>query len=171
MTDMSEVPAAEPAACATTSDYVFSIRSYAPFKEFGGGFEGDNRGPSTASEATSRMAASLIFNPQTGKYGKPMATSSGTVLLPRGWRGMGEPRVTLVSAVPVPNGIAFRMDMSGSNPIFKGFAPDIDLHANITFTLESGFLRVLAHLTGDRFPNAEMFVSDGRGKSQRAHDV
>lgn len=148
------------------SDYVLNMRSYAPFKEFGGGFEGDNRGPSTATSATSRMAASLIFNLQSGKYGRPTATSSGTVWLPRGTRGMAEPKVTLISAVSVPNGLAFRLDMAGSNPIFKGRAPDIDLHANITFTLETGFLRVLAHLTGDAFPNAEMFVTDGSGKAK-----
>jgi hypothetical protein len=166
MTDMSEVPAAEPAVCAPTSDYVLNLRSYAPFKEFGGGFEGDNRGPSTSPQATSRIAVSLIFNPQSGKVGKPRATSSGTVYLPLNWRGMAEPRVTLVGVVGVTNGISLRLDLAGSNPLLKQIAPDIDLHTTMSFTLEYGYLRALAQLTGDRFPNAEMFVTDDRGQAR-----
>src|SRR5688572_11005531 len=126
---------AEATICAPVSDYVLSIRSYAPFSQFGGGFEGDKRGPSTSPEATSRIAVSLIFNPQSGKVGKPKATSSGTIWLPLNQRDMAEPRVTLVSAVPVPNGISLRLDLAGANPLVR-WAPDIDLHATMSFALE-----------------------------------
>jgi hypothetical protein len=142
------------------------VRSYAPFSQFGGGFHGDNRGPSTSPQATSRIAVSLIFNPQTGKVGKPMPSSSGTTFLPLNWRDKAEPRVTLVGVARVTNGISLRLDLAGSNPLLRRIAPDIDLHATMSFTLEGGYLRVLAHLTGDRFPNAEMFVADDRGQAR-----
>lgn len=165
MTDMSEVPRADADVCARVSDYVLNVRSYAPFARFGGGFEGDNRGPSTSKTATSRLAVEIMFNTQSGQVGKPMATSSGTQWLPLGIRGMAEPRVTLVSTSRVPKGVSITVDLAGSNPLVPG-APDIDLHATLWFTLESGFLQVLAALSGDRFPNAEMFVTDGRGEAR-----
>lgn len=157
---------AEETICAPVSDYVLNLRSYAPFAQFGGGFEGDSRGPSTSTAVTSRIAVSLIFNPQSGKVGKPRATSSGTTYLPLNWRDMAEPRVTLISAVKVTNGISLRLDLAGSNPLLRRIAPDIDLHATMSFTIAEGYFRVLAQLTGDRFPNAEMFVTDERGQAR-----
>lgn len=162
MTDLSEVPEE---VCAPVTDYVLTVRSYAPFPRFGGGFEGDNRGPSTSKTVTSRTAVEIIFNPQSGKIGKPKATSSGTTWLPLDVRGLEEPRVTLVNTSRIHNGVSITVDLAGSNPLVFG-APDIDLHATLWFTLEGGFLRVLAALSGDRFPNAEMFVTDGSGKSR-----
>lgn len=155
----------EPELCTPITDYVLSVRSYAPFSRFGGGFEGDNRGPSTSRSAASRVAVEIMFNPQSGCIGKPMATSSGTTWLPLNIRGLAEPRVTLVSTSRIPNGVSITLDLAGSNPLVFG-APDIDLHATLWFTLEGGFLRVLAALSGDRFPNAEMFVTDGRGQAR-----
>lgn len=151
--------------CAPVSDYILNIRSYAPFPRFGGGFEGDNRGPSTSPSATSRIAVAIIFNPQTGRVGKPKATSSGTTFLPLNARGSAEPRVTLASASRIADGVSLRLDLAGSNPLVLR-APDIDLHAAVQFTLRGGFLSTLAQLKGDRFPNAEIFVTDGLHQSR-----
>lgn len=46
--------------------FPINIRSFAPFKEFGGWFAGDNRGYSTSMSATSRLAQSFSYGP-TGK--------------------------------------------------------------------------------------------------------
>jgi hypothetical protein len=100
MSDTSEV--SEPEVCTPVTDYVLSVRSYAPFPRFGGGFEGDNRGPSTSRSATSRVAVEIMFNSQSGRIGKPMATSSGTTWLPLNVRGLAEPRVTLVGTSRIP---------------------------------------------------------------------
>lgn len=59
----------------TSCDYMLNVRSYAPFASFGGGFEGDNRGPSTTPGASSRIAVQIAFNPQMGRVGTPVATS------------------------------------------------------------------------------------------------
>lgn len=142
--------------------YTLNVRSYAPFASFGGGFEGDARGPSASSRATSRIAATVVFNPQTGQVGKPGASSSGTAYLPLNVRGMGEPRATLVQANRIPGGVAIRLDVAGANPLVP-LAPDIDLHADAKFTLTAGRLNVSLSLRGDAFPNAELFVADSAG--------
>lgn len=157
--------ASEPASSDLVSDYTLNVRSYAPFVRFGGGFEGDSRGPSMSPLVTSRIAVRLVFNPQTGNIGKPAATSSGTKFLPLGTSAMGEPRATLARADRLPDGFLLALDVSGANPLVPG-APDIDLHVTLRISLSMGSLNVLTNLRGDRFPNAEVFITDGAGRSQ-----
>lgn len=152
-------------ACDVVSTFTLNVRSYAPFVSFGGGFEGDNRGPTTSSTVTSRIATRVAFNPQSGEIGKPASASSGTVFLPLNTRAMAEPASSLTKASRLPNGFVIMMDISGSNPLVPG-APDIDLHVYLRVTLSPGRLNSSLSLRGDQFPNAEMFYTDGFGRSR-----
>jgi hypothetical protein len=51
--------------------------------------------------------------------------------------------------------------LSGSNPFFRGYAPDINLNALLRFGAPGQLPAV--SLTGDRFPNAEVFIVGPRG--------
>lgn len=151
--------------CSESSDCALNVRSYAPFASFGGGFEGDNRAATTARNATSRIAVQILFNPVSGKIGKPSASSSGTTFLPLGTKGMAEPRTSLSRAQRIPSGFVISMDIAGANPLVPG-APDIDLHTMIKITCGAGGLHVSGSLRGDAFPNAEIFLSDDVGTSR-----
>ena len=149
----------------SSCDYLLNVRSYAPFASFGGGFEGDNRGPSTASGSSSRVAVQVIFNPQSGRIGTPVSSSSGTTWLPLGTRGMATPKAAVTKSVRMARGFRIELDVAGSNPLVPG-APDIDLHLNLSVTQSTGYLNVYASLRGDAFPNAEVFVVDDRATAR-----
>lgn len=57
----------------TKVEYKLYVRRYAPFRSFGGGFEGDGREFSTKLDATSRTVGVATFSP-----GKAMATGAGS---------------------------------------------------------------------------------------------
>jgi len=149
----------------TSCDYLLNVRSYAPFASFGGGFEGDKRGPSTMPGVSSRIAVQIAFNPQTGRMATPVATSSGTTFLPLGTRGMATPKATAIKSARFANGFRIEMDVAGSNPLVPG-APDIDLHLDLSVTQASQRLNVYASLRGDTFPNAEVFVLDDQATAR-----
>lgn len=48
--------------------YGITIRAFAPFETFGGGFDGDNRSFSTDLNASSRLAQSYTMDPTTRRY-------------------------------------------------------------------------------------------------------
>jgi hypothetical protein len=60
------------------------LRAYAPFKQFGVAFHGDNRGPTTSDSVTSRIKSWVEFDPVAGTLGSPHAKSdeSSMVILP-----------------------------------------------------------------------------------------
>jgi hypothetical protein len=138
---------------------------YAPFKSFGGGFEGDARGPSTSEKATARVAMQIMFNTQLGLIGKPSAMSSESKWLPLGLRATGEPRASLSRALRIPDGFDLLLDIAGANPLVYKSA-DIDLHVAMKIVVKNRYFGVQAQLHGDSFPNAEMFVADQRGSAR-----
>ena len=133
------------------------LRSFALFDEFGGGFEGDDRGFSTDLSATSRIHGVVTINPTTGEIvGDPSASSSrsgcagapcSVVLGNR--TAVGTPTITARNV----NG-AIVVNMAGSNPLVPG-APDIDVSLALRVGPNGGFS---GSLVGDAFPNAEVFV-------------
>ena len=59
------------------------VRRYAPFSQFGGGFEGDNRSVSSTSlTATSRTSGSVFFDRRS--IGRATGGSSGTAFVGAG---------------------------------------------------------------------------------------
>ncbi len=75
--------------CSESSDYGLNVRSYVPFASFGGGFEGDNRGTTTARTASSRIAVKIFFNPVSGKKRKAIGIVERNGVSPAGHEGYG----------------------------------------------------------------------------------
>jgi hypothetical protein len=134
------------------------LRSFAPFKSFGGGFEGDDRAHTvdTDPKVTSRISASMEIDIKTGKVvGTPTARSSPT-------RCAGPPCSTLLGSKTATSrptvttstsGRTTVMVVSGANPLVPG-APDIDLKLTVTVRPDG---TLTGNLVGDAFPNAEVF--------------
>lgn len=141
--------------------YQLIVRSYAPFRAFGiPDFHGDGRGPTTSREVTSRLAAWATFDPAKGTVGKPEGKSDETVLLSLDIHATAVPEVRVDSVQLGKGWMHFRLNAAAANPVFKGAAPNIDLHLSFTVSLTPQHLNVNADLTGDAFPNAEVMVED-----------
>lgn len=151
------------------------VRRYAPFSQFGGGFEGDNRTVSSTSlTATSRTSGSVFFDRRS--IGRATGGSSGTAFV-----GAGETAAAVmgrhVSAVKIscerqrvaPDLISFTLITAGSNPMVP-LAPDIDTFVDFTARFLPGRVVFEGGVRGDNFPNAEVFVHDGFGTAVTVFD-
>jgi len=144
--------------------YLF-VRRYAPFAEFGGGFEGDVRTQATTSStATARTVGVVEFDNTTVRGYKSF--SDGTQFLGAGpWlaRKIGKKFSTMKAAImgvnKSPGSISFTVFTAGSNPLVPG-APDIDTYVDFkaTWIAASGTTRYEGVVRGDSFPNAEVFI-------------
>ncbi|MBB5649166.1 RHS repeat domain-containing protein, partial [Pedobacter cryoconitis] len=145
------------------------IRSFAPFKTFGGGFAGDNRGYSTSLTATSRVAQSFTVDPAKGSY-TGLKTNSSPSEHP--WLGTATAKndkgsITNFKSTENKDGsntVSFTSSLAGHNPLVKG-SSDIDVHTNFKLTEndKAGTLQVNAVQTGDAFPSAETMIGDTKG--------
>jgi len=144
------------------------IRSFAPFKTFGGGFAGDNRGYSTSSTATSRVAQSFTVDPAKGTYTAPVTSSSPSEHPLLGTATAKDDRGSITNVTTSEEDgkstVSFTASMAGHNPLVPG-SPDIDVHTNFVLTEDdkAGTLNVAASQTGDAFPAAETFIGDTKG--------
>jgi len=149
---------------------ILVFRRYAPFKQFGFGFEGDNRsGPSVSMSATARTIGMVPF--ERGSIGALTASSSGTEFTGAGdWLKHKAGRHTSkVSSKLVSNGVSvsavrFTASTAGANPMVPG-APAIDTFVDFSATWIGNSIRFEGGLRGDDFPNAEVFVVDPAGKA------
>jgi hypothetical protein len=141
------------------SDFTLFVRIYAPFKTFGFGFEGDDRGPTTAACVSSRIAASVTFDPVAGLVRGSDVRSSPSRFVPAGLTATARPRQR-ISAVKLARGLLLQLDIAGANPLAPP-APDIDVRLRLEAAVSDSRLDVVAGLTGDAFPNAEVFLEDG----------
>ncbi len=152
------------------------IRSFAPFKTFGGGFAGDNRGYTTAlgkgegGSVTSRIQYAFSVDPtrQTFKPGNVWSNESSHPILGTGNatpNDKADIRGFTSSTDKKGNStVSFTTDMAGSNPLIPR-SSDIDIHTEFTLTENesSGTLNVSAVQAGDAFPSAETFIGDTKG--------
>lgn len=139
------------------------VRSYAPFDTFGGGFHGDNRGPTTASNVTSRVKAWVTFDPMTGKVDKPEAKSDES-RHPWFQPKVGVPTARVDSTRLGPGWIHFRLSFAGANPITpRSVSPTIDTSVALTAAIGKGHLNINAELKGDQFPSSEVILEDHNG--------
>jgi len=151
--------------------FAFVFRRYAPFARFGGvrphgvlsgfgSFAGDNRGPSTSWEATSRTYCWVIFD-RSGIL-EHRSSSSGTHFHPLiGAVVTGHTKVKH-TVVPIrlagPFLFRFRASTSGNNPLVTG-SPDINTYVDARIDFGTpGLLKVYGETFGDNFPNLEVFV-------------
>ena len=152
------------------------IRSFAPFKTFGGGFEGDNRrystslSPSEGGTSTSRLQHVFTVNPTTRTFnaGYVWSNQSRHPLLGSG-NATPNDRANIKNFTSSTDGngnstIKFTANMAGANPLING-SPNIDVHTNFTLTENesAGTLKINAVQTGDAFPSAETFIGDTKG--------
>lgn len=144
------------------------VRSFAPSKEFGGWFSGDNRGYSTSSTATSRVAQSFTVDPTKGSVTDLQTSSSPSHHPILGTATAKDDRGSITnfttSEEDGKSTVSFTASMASHNPLVPG-SPDIDVHTNFVLTEDdqAGTLNVSASQTGDAFPAAETFIGDTKG--------
>ena len=148
--------------------YTLIFRRYAPFKTFGGGFEGDCRTSASVSLMVSARTIGIVtFAP--GNVGTITASSSGTSFKGAGARVerlLGTHISKVTSSVAVATRtiecLRFTAQTSGSNPMVP-LAPDIDTFIDLSVVFRSHAIELQGTVRGDDFPNAEVFVLDGTG--------
>jgi RHS repeat-associated protein len=145
------------------------IRSFAPYKQFGGWFAGDNRGFSTALSATSRLAQSFVINTDNHTYSGLTTGSSPSYhpILGKATANDDRGSISNLKSSNNRNGsitTSFTSTMAGRNPLIKG-SPDIDVKTSFVLTENkaAGTLNVSVSQTGDAFPAAETIISDTKG--------
>jgi hypothetical protein len=139
-------------------------RAYAPFKVFGGFFHGDNRGPTTRPDVTSRVKTWVVFDPMAGKVydAKALSDRSSWTLGDRTAVGLPGARVDAVSSGK--GFMHFHLHAWGANPMTPKGTPNIDMRVIMTVSLSQGHLNVEAVLSGDQFPNVETMLQDESGQ-------
>lgn len=158
--------------------YPIMVRAFAPFKKFGFGFHGDNRGysntPSFATDhgPTARVHQRILFDTDKSSL-KSYAWSSPTFrTADHSGAKRATPSVSFTSnfVVKEDDGVktfTFGSHVAGANPKTPKGTPDIDIFSNfeITENKESGYLAFSGNLKGDNFPATEAFVTDPSGQS------
>jgi hypothetical protein len=165
------------------------LRSYAPFKSFGGGYGGDNRQESTDPRDTARIVYILTFSygsmtvvdrraychkshgdgffPRLMTYTAPRAMVTHDGLLEG--QGIATQR-TIVQPLGRPGqGFVLSVAVAAGNPLV-GMAADIDLQLSLRLLKDwNQILRVVGNVTGDAFPNCEVFLRDAAGDTLLLH--
>jgi peptidoglycan hydrolase-like protein with peptidoglycan-binding domain len=140
------------------------FRTFAPFRDFGGGFEGDGRSFSLDPAASSRMRTRVEVSTRENTA-RIHHSTSGThhtagILDPRNAATRGHALIEQVS-----EGVSrMTFGQTGSNPQLP--SPDIDRRASVILDERTpGILRLHIAAEGDTFPNAEMTISDVTGQT------
>lgn len=149
--------------------YPITIRSFAPFKTFGYGFHGDNRGYTT-STATARVHQVINFDTDKSKISaKAWSSSTSHRFLP-GSR-TATPSVEFTDEFKTRTSgdsktFMFGTHSKGANPMVPG-SPNIDVFSDFSITenKKAGTLDISGTLTGDNFPSTEAFMTDPSGQN------
>ncbi|UTA66872.1 RHS repeat domain-containing protein [Emticicia sp. 21SJ11W-3] len=149
--------------------YPINIRAFAPFKEFGGRFAGDNRSFSTSQNVTSRLAQSFTMNTDNHTYSGLQTSSSPSSHPILGTATATDDKGSISNFVYSNNKdgsttTSWTSKMSGHNPLIPG-SSDIDVTTNFTLSenKQAGTLGVNVTQTGDAFPSAETMIGDTKG--------
>lgn len=135
------------------------LRAYAPFAYFGAAFKGDNRGPTSSPNVTSRIKSWVDFDPVAGTVGLAHAKSDASHWIIGTYSEIGMPVSRVVNVRRGVDSLYFELRSAGSNPLVKR-APPIDMAVALTTAVRPGRLDVQARLTGDQFPNVEVLLQD-----------
>ncbi len=156
--------------------YPITIRAFAPFNYFGGGFHGDRRSYSNVRSYTNDTGPSArvhqVINFDTDKTTMTTtAWSSETShrFLPGSMRET--PSVNFIDKAKLRESgnsktYDFGTHVKGANPMVPG-APNIDVFSDFSITenKKAGTLSISGSLTGDNFPSTEAFISDPSGQN------
>lgn len=152
----------EPLLEVKENQVLLAVRRFAPFKTFGGGFEGDGRGFDASRNVTYRTAGLVRIDLSTGELSDPKGSSSGTA---HDWLGRAKAEVHahITSHQVLESGrYTFRLVTAGGNPLVP-MSPDIDTYVDLTLASKDGVLRITGAVHGDPFPYAEVLIRDHRG--------
>lgn len=168
--------------------YTFTERAFHPDESFGlggFGFEGDNRGFSFMQGDTSRVRGRVTIDTRARTISSPPQVDSSPSTSPLGIyedyssedrKPQGEYLSRSIS--PFIEGgtqnVAFVVHTWGKNHAFRltqdGFSPswvipdlDVTVHFTMRIDLAARKIRIESTLTGDGFPNTEVFISDSLG--------
>ncbi|WP_281631312.1 RHS repeat domain-containing protein [Flavobacterium luteolum] len=151
--------------------YPITIRSFAPFKHFGGGFHGDDRSFSTNLNASARVHQKINFDTDKENISLRTWSSNTYHTAAPSIKATASPSGTFTSGFGVykegsDKNFTFSTSYSGANPLTPG-APNIDVSASfyINENKEKGFLSIRGNLKGDNFPSTEAFITDPSGQS------
>lgn len=150
--------------------YLLVYRRYSSFKEFGGGFEGnDHSGPSTSLEAKALTIGIVVFS--VGNVGSIVGYSLGTALI--GWgssvhhftsavtqrlkRNCSKALACASMTTAALECVCFVAQTTGANPMTP-LAPDIDTFADFQAIFRSSTAESIGKIRGDSFPIAEIIV-------------
>lgn len=158
-------------ASSSNIPYPITIRSFAPFEYFGGGFHGDgaNRNYTLDPNATARVHQRIEFDTdsttlQTNAWSSPTFHS----LYPD-FQMTETPAIEIGDFNIIENGTSktfnFDTHYAGANPLTPG-APSIDVFSDFSITENkaNGTLKIEGSLTGDNFPSTEAFITDPSGQ-------
>jgi hypothetical protein len=148
-----------------------NIRSFAPYNWFGGYFmgDGDKRGYTTSSTATSRLAQSFTVDPNKGSVTGLKTSSSPSYNPALGVALADDDKGNITNLKTKENSdgsntTSFMSNMAGHNPLVPG-SSDIDVHTYFSLTEndKAGTLKVHVIQAGDAFPSAETMIADTKG--------
>jgi len=150
--------------------YPITIRAFAPFKTFGGGFHGDNRGYSSGI-VSARVHQKINFDTDKTRITTNAWSSPTWHKWNPDYKRTSTPSVNFEGDFKIKmNGDAktfdFRTHVAGSNPLTPG-APPIDVFSDFSITenKKAGTLDIRGKLTGDNFPSTEAFITDPSGNN------
>ena len=156
---------------AAGRQFELTFRTFAPFKWFGGGFNGNNRGYSSSLYASVKTAFRAILDTNSTVVTGDRAWSDETYYRATPNRKLTETPQAELSAlhynsVGDVSGYSFDAHVTGANP-YISFAPNIDLYVDmlIVENQHNGMLTVQGTVTGDNFPSTEVLISDARGRT------
>lgn len=152
--------------------YPITIRSFAPFNYFGGGFHGDGakRGYTTSSTATARVHQRIDFDTDKSKISaKAWSSPTSHRLLPGSNTAKSSVEFTdgfKTKTSGAAKTFMFGTHSKGANPMVPG-SPNIDVFSDFSITenKKAGTLDISGTLTGDNFPSTEAFISDPSGQN------
>jgi peptidoglycan hydrolase-like protein with peptidoglycan-binding domain len=139
------------------------FRSFAPFRDFGGGFGGDNRSFSADPSASSRLRTRVEVDTRENTS-RIHHSTSGTH---HPWLGSDNAAGHGSAEIhPIGHGVSMMtFSQSGANPLIPG-SPDIDRRATVILDESTpGHLKLQVRAEGNSFPNCEMSISDISGQS------
>ncbi|MBP6756491.1 MAG: hypothetical protein KA210_10100, partial [Bacteroidia bacterium] len=150
--------------------YPITIRSFAPFATFGGGFAGDSRGFSTNANETSRLSHSYVMNTDNHTYinnGASSSTSSHPLL---GSATAKDDSGKISNATYTTNKdgsttTSWTSTMAGHNPLLPSPNINVTTDFSLTENKAAGTLGVSVSQKGDAFPAAETMIGDTDGNT------
>jgi hypothetical protein len=150
--------------------YTLVFRRYAPFSQFGGGFEGDSRTEGSVDPRASARTIGVVNFTETD-VGSATGTSSGSTFVGLGAaveRAIGRHFSSVQASVAVAtrssSQLSFTARTAGANPLVP-LAPRIVTIVEFSATFSPNAVTFAGAVRGDDFPNAEVIVYDVGAKA------